>query len=109
MANIEIDINSYISEEEKRELAIQVFKERIENELFKAPKGTVIADSEVQRIIGNITSSVVISEISKYIPDYKEKINKKVSEAISKDISYYVFKKKDSWGGEDSIAIKYIN
>ena len=106
--NVEIDINEYLSEEDKREIAIEVFRQQVKNQLFKSTDGTVQSDSEVQRVIGNITHEIVFQEVQKYIPDAKEQIQKNVQKAIGKDVTYQVFKKKDAWDRDESLAVAYI-
>ena len=110
MAQIEIDINEYLTENEKKELIIEAFKEQVKSELFKSHNGTIQSDSEVQRIIGNITGQIVMNEVQKYIPDCEKMIREKTIEALSKEnYSYYVFKKKDAWDKEESLAVTYMN
>lgn len=106
--NVDVNINDYLSEEDKKEIAIDVFRQQVKKELFNSNDGTVQADSEVQRIIGNITHEVVFTEVQKYIPDAKEQIIGKVKKALAKDLNYEVFRKKDAWGKEESLAITYI-
>ena len=50
----EIEIDNYLTEEEKKEIAIDVFRERISKDLFKGHMSNIERDSEIQRIIGNI-------------------------------------------------------
>lgn len=110
MAQIEINIDDYISESEKKEYAIEAFKEKIKSGLFKSNVGTVQEDSEIQRIIGNITSHIVMEEVQKYIPNYKKLIKQKTLKVLNKDsFSYEVFKKKDVWDKEESLAVQYMN
>ena len=110
MAQIEINIDNYLSEEEKKELAIQVFKAQVKQELFKSDDGTIQSDSEIQRVIGNITHHIVMAEVQKYIPDFEEQIKSKVRKALTeKDISYEIFKVKNVWDSEESLAITYLN
>ena len=110
MAQIEINIDSYLSEDEKKELAIQVFKEQVKKELFKSSEGTVQSDSEAQRIIGNISHEIVMQEVQKHIPDCEQMIKEKTLEIINKgNFSYQIFKKKDAWDKEESLAITYMN
>jgi len=109
MAQIEVNIDDYLSEEDKRELVIETFKERVKKELFKSSEGTIESDAEVQRVIGNITAQIVMNEVRKYIPDYERKIKENTISSLNKDMSYYVFKKKDVWDREESLAITYMN
>lgn len=105
---MEINIDEYISEEEKKEIAIDVFRQQVKNELFKSINGTVQSDSEIQRVIGNITHQIVFKEVQKYIPDAKEQIISKVKKSLSKDLSYEIFRKKDVWDKEEGLAVKYL-
>ena len=110
MVQIEIDINEYLTENEKKKLVMEAFKEQVKSELFKSHNGTVQSDSEVQRIIGNITAQIVMNEVQKYIPECEEMIRRKTIDALNKnDYTYFVFKKKDAWGAEESLAITYMN
>lgn len=110
MAQIEIDINEYLTENEKKELAIEAFREQVKSELFKSRNGTVQSDSEVTRIIGNITGQIVMNEVQKYIPECEEMIKAKTIEVLSKDdYTHYVFRKKDAWEKEESLAVTYMN
>lgn len=107
---LEININDYLSEEEKKELIIQVFKDQVKKELFKSNDGTIQSDSEVQRIIGNISHEIVMQEIQKRIPHCEKLIKENVFKIINKaDFSYQVFKKKDAWDKDESLAITYMN
>ena len=51
---VTINIDDYLSEEEKKEIAIDVFRNQVKTQLFKSIDGTIQSDSEVQRVIGNI-------------------------------------------------------
>ena len=68
---ITIDINDYLSESEKKEYAIEAFKETIKKGMFKDKQGIQL-DSEIQRVIGNISHSIVMEEVQKYIPNCEE-------------------------------------
>lgn len=110
MAQIELDIDKYLSEEEKKQLAIDVFKERISKELFKSREGTIQSDSEIQRVIGNISHAIVMKEVQKYIPDFESQIKNKVKKALSEgNIKYEIFKVKNAWDSQESLAITHLN
>jgi hypothetical protein len=105
-----ININDYLTDSEKKEYAIDVFKEQVRKELFKSANGTIQSDSEIQRIIGNISSQIVMNEVQKYIPDCEKMIKEKTIESLSKEnYNYYIFKKKDAWDKEESLAVTYMN
>ena len=105
---IEIDINDYLSESEKKYYAIEAFKETIKKGMFKDKQGIQL-DSEIQRVIGNISHSIVMEEVQKYIPNCEQLIKEKTLQVINKaSFSYEVFKKKDAWDKEESLAITYM-
>lgn len=108
MSTIEINIDDYLSEQEKKELAIEAFKESIKNGIFKGKTGIQL-DYEIQRVIGNISHSIVMDEVQKYIPNCEELIKQKTLDVINKSsFNYEVFKKKDAWDKEESLAITYM-
>ena len=94
---IKIDINEYLSESEKKEYAIQAFKESIKKGMFNDKQGVQL-DTEIQRVIGNISHTIVMDEVQKYIPNFEELIKQKVLKILTEDsFSYQIFKKKDAW------------
>jgi len=106
---ITIDINDYLSESEKKQYAIEAFKETIKRGMFDDKDGIQL-DREIQRVIGNISHSIVMDEVQKYIPNCEELIKQKVLKIITEDsFSYQVFKKKDAWENQESLAITYMN
>ena len=106
---ITIDINDYLSESEKKQYVIEAFKETIKRGMFDDKDGIQL-DREIQRVIGNISHSIVMDEVQKYIPNCEELIKQKVLKIITEDsFSYQVFKKKDAWENQESLAITYMN
>ena len=106
---IKVNIDDYLSEEEKKEIAIDTFRNAIKNTMFKGNSSDIVKDSEIQRIVGNVAHVIVFEEVQKYIPDFKEQIVKKVRKCITEDsLSYQVFRKKDAWEKEQSLAQDYI-
>ncbi|MEG1543949.1 MAG: hypothetical protein RR382_05420 [Tannerellaceae bacterium] len=104
-----INIDNYLSESEKKEYAIEAFKESVKESLFKGKTG-VLADSEAQRILGNISHNIIEEMVAEYLPNYSDIIRNKVQDKImNDDLSYEVFRKGDAWGGKESLAIQYIN
>lgn len=107
--NIEINIDNYLSEDEKKSIVIDAFREAISKKLFKTDRGDLVSDSEIQRVIGNISHNIIVDEVSKILPNYKDLIKAKVGQIItSSNLSYHVFKKKDVYESDESLAISYI-
>lgn len=103
-----IKIDDYLSQEEKKQIAIDVFSKRLKNELFKSNECTVQSDSEIQRIIGNISHKIVMNEMEKFIPNCENMIKDKVKKILKGDLTYKIFQKSNGWGDKDSLAIQYI-
>lgn len=105
---LEIDIDDFLSEEEKKQYAIEAFKESVKMGMFKGASGVVL-DSEIQRVIGNISYNIVMEAVQEYIPNCKDLIEKKTLDVIQKDsFRHEVFKEKDAWGGTESLAVTYM-
>jgi hypothetical protein len=105
---IVINIDDYLSESEKKQYAVEAFKESIKHGMFKGKEGIQL-DSEIQRVIGNISHSIVMEAVQEYIPNSEELIKQKTLDIIkSSDFSYQLFKKKDAWDKEESLAITYM-
>ena len=106
---ITINIDDYLSDSEKKEYAIEAFKEAVKVGMFKEKQGVQL-DSEIQRVIGNISHNIVMEEIQKYIPNCEQLIKDKTLEIIKKEnFSSKIFHRKDPWGGGDSKAITYMD
>ena len=101
MTKFEINLDDYLSHEEKKELARDVFAERLREAIRK--------EEDLRRILSNISYDIVSKEVEQYIPDYKDTIAKGVISVIEKeDLSYHVFHTKNEWGREDSTAYKFV-
>lgn len=108
MATIEINIDDYLSESEKKEYAIEAFKEAVKHTIFNGKQG-VAADSEIQRVIGNISHHIVFKAVQEHIPNVEQLIKAKTLDILQSDsLRYQVFKRKDLWEAEESLAITYM-
>ena len=106
---ITINIDDYLSESEKKEYAIEAFKEAVKVGMFKEKQGVQL-DSEIQRVIGNISHNIVMEEVQKYIPNCEQLIKDKTLEIIKEEnFRHKIFHRKDPWGGADSLAITYMD
>ena len=108
---LEVNIDNYLSEQEKKDIVIEAFKEVVKNEILDGNgANTIQSDTEIQRVIGNISHHVVMREVQQYIPDFEKLIKDKVNKAISSDsLNYQIFKTKDVWDSKESLAVTYIN
>jgi len=103
----QINVKDYLSDETMEEIARDVFREQLKISLLK--NDGIVADSEMSRFISNISHQFVMEEVQKHIPNVENLIKEKTEKLIAeKDFSYYVFKTKDVWEKEESLAITYI-
>jgi hypothetical protein len=111
MTQIEINIDDYLSEEEKKDLCIKTFKEAVNRELLNgANNNTIQSDTEIQRVIGNISHHIIMNEVQKHIPDFEQMIKDKVRKNLTtQTLNYEVFKVKNVWDSKESLAVTYIN
>lgn len=104
---IKININDYLSEEDKIKIAEEVFKETIRNgiiEELKSDNKRQMANYE--RVIGNAVHHYLQDEIDAIVgTDTKALISKRVIETVEKlDYNYSLFRPKSYWEAEDSPA-----
>lgn len=105
---MEINIDNYISEEEKREIALEIFRDKIK----EAFGGDEYTDSgkERDRVVKNAVAQWITDYIeSNLTEDDKEIIKKNVRESIEREsYSFYIFKRPDVWDRTEYTAYKII-
>lgn len=100
---VDINIDDYLSEEDKLELAKDLFKEELRKGFIEQAKGKRIENYE--RVITNAVFHFLHSEVDSIIgADHMDIIKKGVKKVISKDLSYSVFRSPSLWGDKKSRA-----
>lgn len=100
---VDINIDNYLSEEDKLELAKDLFKEELRKGFIEEVKEKRIDNYE--RVITNAVFHFLHSEVDSIIgADHMEIIEKGVKKVISKDLSYSVFRSPSLWGDKKSKA-----
>lgn len=90
---IEIDIDNYLTDEDKKQICIDCFK------------SLMVANLHKERILSNMAYDAAFHIIdSALTPEMMESIRKKIPEIIADVSSFDIFRKKDAWGSEDSEA-----
>jgi hypothetical protein len=91
---VEIDIDDYLSEDEKKELCKEYVRVTLRgNENHKA------------RVLSNMAYSAAFAILdSTLTPEMLETVRNKTVEQIGNITDFHIFRKKDVWGQEDSIA-----
>jgi hypothetical protein len=94
---MEIEIDDYISEDEKKEIAISVFTTAVEKAFGGSEYDT--SGKERDRVIKNAVSKWIETHIESILTDEdKQLIKDTVQKTIKKeDYSFHVFSKPDVW------------
>lgn len=108
---VEIDIDEYLSEDEKKELARESFKELCKSALLPNGSTKGHAEAEIARIAGNAAYAAVIDEMnSLYNTDMKAKIADKIKAILSGDcIRFEAFYHSEHGYGKDGLAYTIMN
>lgn len=97
--NVEININDYLSEEDKIEIAKEEFRNAI--------RSAVVVDKE--RILSNCAYGVVQKLVDEHFnEDINTILTAKVVDIIKDMSAYNVFKAKDAWGKDESKGWTYL-
>lgn len=98
--NVEININDYISEEEKKEIVTELFKENV-RKIFSV-------EQEIERVITNFGYNLYGKILNENVQDFESKITQKVIDCIESETPWGLFRKKDVWHTEESKAYTYL-
>lgn len=96
-----INIKDYVNEEE--------IKDIIKDEIRKIVRYNMNTEAELSRIITNISYKELWKQIELEVPNCEQLLKQKTIERIRELSSYDIFRRKDFYGTEDSLAIKLID
>lgn len=99
--NINIDIKDYVSEEE--------IKDIINDEIRKSVRYHLNNEAELSRIITNISYKELWKQIELEVPNCETLLKQKTIERIRNISDYDIFRRKDAYIAEDSLATKLID
>lgn len=92
---MEVNVKDYLSNEEIKEMVIDGVRSAIQK--------------DCERLLSNFAHSQVHTFVDDAISDeHKKNINLNIDRVISNLSEYTVFRKKDAWGSDDSIAYSYL-
>ena len=94
--DIEINIDDYVSEGEKKELCIEYIRETLRGDGNSNHKERVLSNMAYEASY-KILDDTLTKEDMKTIRTKTKKI-------LLSDSSYGIFRKRDAWGSEDSVA-----
>jgi len=95
MTKIEINIDDYVSEDEKKTLCIEYIKDALRGQ----------KENHRERVLSNMAYNASYQLLDEALTEEDKKtIRTKIKKLIQKDSSYDIFRKKDAWGQEDSEA-----
>lgn len=94
---MEIKIEDYLDDNEIKDIIIYEFRESL--------KKHFTYEREIERILTNLSYNIVWSMVDKHFKyNASELIRNKVIDLINDLSEFSVFRQKDAWGKEDSIA-----
>ena len=99
--NVDIDIKDYVSEEE--------IKDIIGDEIRRSVRYHMNTEAELSRIITNISYKELWKQIELEVPNCEKTLKEKTIERIRNISDYDIFRRKDAYGAEDSLATKLID
>lgn len=99
--NMNINIKDYISEEE--------IKDIIGDEIRRSVRYHMNNEAELSRIITNISYKELWKQIELEVPNCETLLKQKTIEKIRNISDYDIFRRKDAYGAEDSLATKLID
>lgn len=95
-----IEIENYLSDDEIRQIVEEEFRNRIKS-LFRTEK-------EIIRIVTNLGYYNTFKIIENEVPNFKELIKEQTKKQCENISSYSVFRKKDAFESENSLAQDYL-
>lgn len=99
---ITIDVEKYFSQAEIKEIA--------EQELRNAFRRQFRTEADVERVLTNLTHEYIFSLVAEqWDGDFAELLKAKIKKAIEENVSFYVFRRKDSWGAAESPAVAILD
>lgn len=100
---LKIKIEDYLSELEIKEIAKEELKYSFK-ELFRK-------EADIERVLSNISHEFVFDLINSQCDcDLEQILKDKIKETLqNKDISFYLFRRKDAWDRSESPMIKIID
>ena len=96
-----IDIKDYVNEEE--------IKDIINDEIRRSVRYHMNNEAELSRIITNISYKELWKQIELEVPNCEKTLKEKTIERIRNISDYDIFRRKDNFGAEDSLATKLID
>ncbi len=107
---IKINVDDYLNDEDKKEIASDAFRRQIEQNLIEKLKDKKSNYDNYERVISNSIHHFLEEKIDSILDcDTNEMIKENVLKTIKKsDYSYSLFRTKNAWEKEDSPAQKIV-
>lgn len=91
---IDINIDDYVSEEEKKQLCVEYLRNTLRGDIHHE-----------ERVLSNMAYSAAFAILDSVLtPEMLATVRVKAKEQIEKVSDFGIFRKKDAWGSEDSEA-----
>lgn len=97
MSELTIEIDDYLTEDDKRELVKEAFRYEVQSKIR--------SDYDMNTFINNLSYANVVEQVNKVVPNYEDKLRDKVAEVVDGLTSYTVFYKGSSIYGKEESSV----
>lgn len=99
---MEIEINEYLDQETMRQLAEDSFRDAVKRVLSR--------ESEIERLLSNISYGIVQQAVNEVVPRYKDILVENVRKQLDDfHPAFYIFRVKDVWEKENGAGTDIVN
>lgn len=98
---VNIKFEDYISEEEKKAIVLDVYKDLVRSKMN--------TENDLKRILSNVSYDVFYSIVDDVFDnDSRQLVKSKVDNILSNPVYYNLFKKPDAWDTDSNEAYKHL-
>ncbi len=106
---LQLDVDDYLTEDEKKEIAENVFIDSLREGLLEKTDSLENYEN-YERVISNSVYTFLEDSIDSILgSSFKELLTTKVLEVLSKDITFSLFRNSSPWRKEKSVAQKMLD
>ena len=106
---IEIDIDNFLSDEDKKEIAENLFKNELRKGFLASQEHRKNTEN-YERVIYNSVHYFLEEEMDKIFgTNHKEMLSEKLKKLLSKNLEFVVFKNTSPWSDKKSVAQEMLD
>lgn len=106
---IEIDIDNFLSDEDKKEIAQDLFRDELRNGFLASQEHRKNTEN-YERVIYNSVHYFLEEEMDKIFgTNHKEMLSEKLKKILNKNLEFVVFKNTSPWSNKKSVAQEMLD